>query len=186
MTPFYLYTNGALKLVDREEPGDVFKGGAGGFGYMYMAKEKEKWESYISTLPSIEVGMNLKAIWKEGDKPIEGKDFTLEHWTGSAWWPNIHLVDGKVKPGTKQRAIPPSDTLIAEIKKNCIFYNERYDNKCDKDDCTCEIFGGVSKESQQEDLWNEIIYRISGGVNLEVQDKEDIQWLKSKYIITRK
>lgn len=37
----------------------------------------------------------------------EGEHFRLEdqHWTGSAWWPNIHLVDQKPKPGTKTRII---------------------------------------------------------------------------------
>ena len=57
--------------------------------------------------------------WKDGDK-IPESEFVVEdqHWTGSSWWPNKHLIDGKVKAGTKTRtvAIP---LPVAEPKFYC-------------------------------------------------------------------
>lgn len=42
----------------------------------------------------------------EGKEFELGKDFELEFWEGTSWWPIKHLVDGKVKEGTKVRAVP--------------------------------------------------------------------------------
>lgn len=43
----------------------------------------------------------------EGREFVEGKDFEIEDqfWNETSWWPTKHLVDGKVKPGTKTRTI---------------------------------------------------------------------------------
>lgn len=68
--PYYLYTGGVLKLVDREEPSY----------FDHLDKNKyhnacEVWADYINALPSIAVSDDLKAKLKEGDRPVEGKDF---------------------------------------------------------------------------------------------------------------
>lgn len=72
--PYYLYTNGVLKLVDREEPSY----------FDHLDKNKyhnacEVWADYINALPSIAVSDDLKKVFVEGKRYEEGKDFRLDY-----------------------------------------------------------------------------------------------------------
>jgi hypothetical protein len=79
MTPYYLYSNGKLKKVEKEKPEKWHI-----FAPHYDSKrditpEYEgkllEWRDYVATLQPIEVHPDLQAIWKEGEKYYPGKDF---------------------------------------------------------------------------------------------------------------
>lgn len=71
--PYYLYTNGKLKKVEREKP-DQSK-------YVHPGAFQDHsgiYRDYINSLPSIEVHEDLKKVWKELQVFYEGKDFKLD------------------------------------------------------------------------------------------------------------
>ena len=76
MTPYYLFTNGKLKKVEREEPDWL--------SYKNNVKDNDRWEAdvnrwveYMNSIVPIEVHPDLQVIWKEGGKYYEGKDFQI-------------------------------------------------------------------------------------------------------------
>lgn len=73
--PYYLYTNGVLKLVDRERPqvkGVVFEGSI-------THEVLTAYDNWFNSLPSIAVSDDLKAKWKEGQRYEDGKDFVIKN-----------------------------------------------------------------------------------------------------------
>lgn len=74
--PYYLYTNGKLKKVERQEPTkEEWKESK--YPVDNFLHEKRMFDQYINSLPSIEVHEDLKKVWKEGERYYEGKDFQL-------------------------------------------------------------------------------------------------------------
>jgi len=73
-TMYYLYTNGKLKKVEREEPQrHQYEAGQTDIYLTHLNIFKE----YVSSLPEISVHPDLQKIWKEGSSPVEGKDFQI-------------------------------------------------------------------------------------------------------------
>jgi len=61
--------------------------------------------SYLDTMKQYPMP-SMPAEW-DGQVKELGKDFEIEEqfWEGASWWPTFHLVDKKVREGTKVRVI---------------------------------------------------------------------------------
>lgn len=90
--PLYIYTGGKLKKVEKSEPKqddfetyplplcmdkgeeqrEFFK------RQMSIEEDHKGWESYVDGIPGITVHPDLAKVWKEGERPVEGKDFNLK------------------------------------------------------------------------------------------------------------
>lgn len=82
-SPYYLYTGGVLKRVEQPEPKewafhDRNPHNAERNNAAWLLAHNS-WKAHVDCLPSIAVSDDLKAKWKEGDRPVVWKDFELRN-----------------------------------------------------------------------------------------------------------
>src|SRR5688572_24387810 len=76
--PYYLYSGGKLKKVERRKPEEWQFGSSSMCSTSDYDVAMNKWESYLRDLPEIEVSPDFAKKCKEGGKYYEGVDFELD------------------------------------------------------------------------------------------------------------
>lgn len=91
-----------------------------------LSHAKVELFNYYNTLPASPVNVEVEAEEEE------------QFWTGSAWWPTKHLIDGKVKPGTKTRVARIPKNQPVEVEKAAKEFADKIGNVID------DVSGDVS------------------------------------------
>lgn len=171
MTPYYLYSNGKLKKVENPEPSywqyhsrNPLKGEEDKAEYEFA---QAAWINYVDRLPTIEVHPDLQAIWKEGEKYYEGKDFVIKKLT-------IHELLGGATTG----CFSPCRTDTIEAGE-CSCWSKK--------DSAIPL--PVESEESQDVLWNDVyMHLVREWMQTTYKGKVSNDFfaaLKSKYHITK-
>lgn len=169
--PYFLFTNGKLKKVERDRPrwkGKTYMGQpyiTGETQWNAFQDECTEYRNYIDSLPEITVHPELAKVWKEGERYYEGRDFKIDH-----------CYPAGLRRGQEEYA-------SAMVPHFCSM---------------AEPIPLPVEESQIDDLWNNVVATVAAAdivrsciptddvEKLKEWKKEVISKLKSNYHITRK
>jgi hypothetical protein len=195
MTPYYLYTNGKLKKVERQLPvEDNYK--TSRYPEADYNHDKRLFEMYLDKLPDIEVSPELKKLWKEGQHLQEGVDFKLSTWvppipeTYEDYQMALHDSKHELSSPPRTIAIPiPAPEKGRELItcENCEGSGYPYEDEKDRKCVCCKGSGKIAvpapeKEESQDDLWKEIKNKLLLANTL---DPEWAESFKKEFQITR-